>query len=163
MDDDRRRWGLAVAERELEKTRKVAERGREDDSEMFEWDAANRELVSQCMVDKRELIDLREQLVKEKVVVIMLTMMIIRFLMVRCCNLVSRDDKETAWTKQLNNLQEEMVADRDRIEEQLDKNKGGREEQTKGLGVGQENMQQDSQEVREREPGSQTDGFGGLG
>ncbi len=84
---------------------------------MFEWDAANRELVSQCMVDKRELIDLREQLVKEKVVVIMLTMMIIRFLMVRCCNLVSRDDKETAWTKQLNDLQEEMVADRDRIEE----------------------------------------------
>ena len=31
---------------------------------MFELEATNRELASQCMVDKRELIDLQEELVK---------------------------------------------------------------------------------------------------
>merc|ERR1719318_1414695 len=47
---------LAAAERELEKN-----------SKQVELEAANQELASQCMMDKRALIDLREELVKEKI------------------------------------------------------------------------------------------------
>ena len=57
---------LAVAERELEKKRKEEDISAKNDSKLNELEAANQELASQCMMDKRALIDLREELVKEK-------------------------------------------------------------------------------------------------
>jgi len=58
---------LAAAERELEKNRKEVNITAKHDSKLIELEAANQELGSQCMMDKRALIDLREELVKEKV------------------------------------------------------------------------------------------------
>ena len=58
---------LAAAERELEKRRKEEDISARNDTKLIELEAANQELASQCMMDKRALIDLREELVKEKV------------------------------------------------------------------------------------------------
>merc|ERR1719318_1565636 len=58
---------LAAAERELEKNRKEVDMAAKHDSKQVELEAANQELASQCMMDKRALIDLREELVKEKI------------------------------------------------------------------------------------------------
>jgi len=58
---------LAAAERELEKNRKEVDMAAKHDSKLVELEAANQELASQCMMDKRALIDLREELVKEKI------------------------------------------------------------------------------------------------
>ena len=57
---------LAVAERELEKKKKEEDVTAKNDTKLIELEAANQELASQCMMDKRALIDLREELVKEK-------------------------------------------------------------------------------------------------
>merc|ERR1719225_848095 len=57
---------LAAAERELEKKKKEEDISAKNDSKLNELEAANQELASQCMMDKRALIDLREELVKEK-------------------------------------------------------------------------------------------------
>ena len=57
---------LAVAERELEKRRKEEDISAKNDSKLNVLEASNQELASQCMMDKRALIDLREELVKEK-------------------------------------------------------------------------------------------------
>ena len=57
---------LAAAERELEKKKKEEDITAKNDSKLIELEAANQELASQCMMDKRALIDLREELVKEK-------------------------------------------------------------------------------------------------
>ena len=58
---------LSAAERELEKRRKEENINAKNDTKLNELEAANQELASQCMMDKRALIDLREELVKEKV------------------------------------------------------------------------------------------------
>merc|ERR1719225_1740161 len=58
---------LAAAERELEKKKKEEDITAKNDTKLIELEAANQELASQCMMDKRALIDLREELVKEKV------------------------------------------------------------------------------------------------
>merc|ERR1719318_722825 len=58
---------VAAAERELEKNRKEVDMAAKHDSKQVELEAANQELASQCMMDKRALIDLREELVKEKI------------------------------------------------------------------------------------------------
>ena len=58
---------LAAAERELEKHRKEVDIAAKHDGKLVELEAANQELASQCMMDKRALIDLREELVKEKI------------------------------------------------------------------------------------------------
>merc|ERR1719336_2501317 len=57
---------LAAAERELEKKKKEEDITAKNDTKLIELEAANQELASQCMMDKRALIDLREELVKEK-------------------------------------------------------------------------------------------------
>merc|ERR1719471_1769300 len=57
---------LAAAERELEKKKKEEDVTAKNDTKLIELEAANQELASQCMMDKRALIDLREELVKEK-------------------------------------------------------------------------------------------------
>ena len=51
LDDTASR--LAVAEKELDKSRKVAKREREEDSKMFKLETTNKELASQCMGHKR--------------------------------------------------------------------------------------------------------------
>ena len=58
---------LAAAERELEKNRKEVDMAAKNDNKLVELEVANQDLASQCMMDKRALIDLREELVLEKV------------------------------------------------------------------------------------------------
>jgi len=167
---------LAAAERELEKHRKEVDMAAKHDSKQVELEAANQELASQCMMDKRALIDLREELVKEKIAAEKLSAQIeaivgqlaavgishkqdgslqgidkiqrmkeeVRKVTIAAVErskqievkntteervnvlqaerdelsnelaklrvaAVGREDKETAWTNQLNNIQEEMV------------------------------------------------------
>ena len=56
-----------LARQAIEKRRKEENINAKNDTKLNELEAANQELASQCMMDKRALIDLREELVKEKV------------------------------------------------------------------------------------------------
>ena len=84
-------------------------------------EATNQQLSSQCMMDKRALIDLREELVKEKKArskFVEFNITTEERITVKCEHdemsklrepAVGKEDKETAWSNKLNNIQEEMV------------------------------------------------------
>ena len=55
---------LAATDRELERIKKELESVRKQDTKLTDLEAANADLASQCMMDKRALIDLREELVQ---------------------------------------------------------------------------------------------------
>ena len=90
-------------------------------SKQVELEATNHRLSSQCMMDKRALIDLREELVKEKKArskFVEFNITTEERITVKCEHdemsklrepAVGREDKETAWSNKLNNIQEEMV------------------------------------------------------
>jgi chromosome segregation ATPase len=58
---------LASTERDVQKLKKELETVTKKDTKMSELEAANADLASTCMMDKKALIDLREELVQEKV------------------------------------------------------------------------------------------------
>jgi len=58
---------LASTERELQKHKKELETVTKKDTKLYELEVANADLASSCMMDKKALIDLREELVQEKV------------------------------------------------------------------------------------------------